>query len=80
MTFEETARELHQIDEALALLDVCCSDDDVEDWLRLQDRREHLLSLASEPRASSGNTVVDLALWRERRAAASPSAALAAVI
>jgi len=80
MTFEETARELREIDEALALLDACCSDDDVEDWLRLQDRREHLLSLASALRAPSGNTVVDLALWRESRAAASATAARAAVI
>jgi len=79
MTSDETAHELQRIDEVLALLDVCCSDDDVEDWLRFEDRREHLLSRVSDPRASPKNTVVDLALWRENCAAASPIAAVAAV-
>ena len=78
MTSDDRARELHEIEEVLASLDVCCSDDDVEDWLRLRERRQHLLSLTTERNAPQSATVVSLALWRDSRAEFS-HAAIAAV-
>lgn len=66
MTSEEINRELVEIDNVLALMHACDSDDfaDLEDRLWLNQRRSYLAALAGIRRAQQGKKVVSLAIWR----------------
>ena len=67
MTTEELSRELVEIDNVLALMRACGSDDfaDLEDRLWLKQRRSYLSALATIRRAEKGKNVVSLAVWRD---------------
>jgi hypothetical protein len=66
VTSEEINRELVEIDNVLALVHACHSDDfaDLEDRLWLNQRRAYLAALAGIRRAQQGKKVVSLAVWR----------------
>jgi len=67
VTSEELNRELVEIENVLALVHACHSDEfaDLEDRLWLNQRRSYLAALAAVRRAHKGQKVVSLAVWRD---------------
>lgn len=67
MTSEELNRELVEIENVLALVHACHSDEfaDLEDRLWLNQRHSYLAALAALRRAQKGQKVVSIAVWRD---------------